>query len=177
MGTALERRVSADQKRRKKLRQNIMVGRMAMLMILAVSLLNQLLLLLKVEYHFLFSASMPYYLNWLARELGGQGGVTAFKVLAVLLTVLIFAAYVACWLLSGQRREWLLAALGLYSADTLVLIIFSFALLENPASCLLEVLTHLVCLWLLYTAFQSARRLSRMPKRRRSTPETNAQEE
>lgn len=167
MGTEGERRMSAGQKRRKKLRQNILIGRMAMLVALGVSLINQLLLLLKVNYHFLFSASMPYYLNWLARELGSTG----FKIFAALLTMLIYGAYVACWLFSMQKREWMLAGLGLYAADTLALLIFSFALLSNPWSCFFEILIHLVCLWLLFVAYRSAEMLSRMPKRRRPAPE------
>ena len=64
---------------RKKLRQQIQWGRMGLLVILAVSLLNQILLLCKVNYHFHFSAALPYYLNWLSRQMGLDG----FKAMAV----------------------------------------------------------------------------------------------
>lgn len=162
-----ERRALAQKRQRQLLRQRIGWGRMAMLAILAVSLVNQFLLLIKVNYHFLFSAAVPYYLNWLGRELGAQTDMGAFKALAVILTMLVYGAYIACWLLSSQRREWLAAALGLYGLDTLLLIIFAFTLLDNPWSCLLEVLTHCVGLYLLFGAVQAAERLSHMPKPRR----------
>jgi peptidoglycan/LPS O-acetylase OafA/YrhL len=83
------------------------------------------------------------------------------------LTVLLYGAYIACWLQSAQRKEWLVAALGLYGLDTLLLIIFCLTLLENPASCLLEILTHSVGIALLVIAVRAAEQLSRMPRQRR----------
>ena len=161
------RSVPADKRLRLRLRQQIGWGRGALLVILAVTLLNQLLLMLGVEYHFLFSAAVPYYLNWLARELGANGNVGLFSALAVVLTIAVYAAYIACWLMSAQRKEWIIAALGLYGLDTLLLVIFALTLLENPASCLLEILTHGVGIALLVVAVRAAEQLSRMPKRRR----------
>lgn len=151
---------------RKKLRQQIQWGRMGLLVILAVSLLNQILLLCKVNYHFHFSAALPYYLNWLSRQMGLGG----FKAMAVILTILVYACYIACWLLSAQRRDWLMAALGLYAVDTVLLIIFSLTLLNNPASCLLEILTHGAGLALLWWAVRAASQLSRIPRPRPSMP-------
>ena len=162
-----DRRAAGEKRYRLKLRQQINWGRNALLVILAVTLLNQFLLMIGVNYHFLFSSAMPYYLNWLGRELAAHGDVSAFRVLAVVLTMAMYVAYVACWLLSAQRKEWMLGALGLYAVDTLLLIIFSLTLLKNPASCLFEILTHLVGLWLLYVAFGASERLSRMPRQRR----------
>ena len=161
------RRAGAQKQLRARLRQQINWGRNALLAILAITLLNQFMLMIGVNYHFLFSSAVPYYLNWLGRELAAHGDVTAFKVIAVVLTMVMYVAYIACWLLSSQRREWLLAALGLYGIDTLLLVIFSLTLLENPASCLLEILTHLVGLWLLYVAVGAANRLSSLPRPQR----------
>lgn len=140
-----------------------------MLAIIAVTLINQLMLMFGAKYHFLFSASMPYYLNWLARQLDIGG----FKVVATLLTLVLYVAYAACWLFSGQRREWLLASLGLYGVDTLLLIVFAISLLENPSSCVLEVLTHCIGLGLMYLAYYSAQQLDRLPRRRRPRFEEN----
>ena len=161
------RRVPAEKRLRLRLRQQIGLGRTAMLVILAVTLLNQILLMLRVEYHFLFSASVPYYLNWLVRELGANGDVGAFAALATVLTILLYAAYIACWLMSAQRKEWMVAALGLYGLDTLLLIIFALTLLDNPSSCLLEILTHGVGLAVLVVAVKASEQLSRLPKIRR----------
>lgn len=167
METTRDRREVAEQKTRRKLRQHIGLGRTAILLLLAVSLVNQLLLLLKVNYHFLFSAAVPYYLNWLAQKLGENEGVTFFKVFALLATVVIFAVYIACWMFSAQRREYLKTAMVLYCVDTVLLVIFAFALLNNPFSCLLEILTHLIGIALLYDGHRSAQQLMSMSRKRR----------
>lgn len=171
MATTREQRGTASQRLRRKLQQQIGLGRTALLLVLLVSLLNQLLLLLKVNFHFLFSASVPYYLNWLARKLGGPAGATPLKVIAVIVTLLIYFVYVACWLFSARRREFLKTALLLYCADTVLLVIFACALLNNPFNCLLEVLTHLIVIAVLYMAHRAAQQLRRMPKKRKPRPE------
>lgn len=148
---------------RRQLRQRLEWGRMAILAIVAISLLNQILLWCGARFHFLVSAAMPYYINWLARHLG----MTGFKVAATFLTLLLYAAYLACWLLSARKKEWMMAGLGLYGVDTVLLVVFALVLLENPASCLLEVLIHCLILALLFFAFQAAERLSKIPRRRR----------
>lgn len=161
----------ADKRLRRELIQQINLGRWALLAIVAVSLLNQILLAFGVKYHFLFSAAMPYYLNWLAIQLGAAGSVGAYKALAVILTIGLYVGYAACWLLSAQRKEWLLASLVFYGVDTVLLIVFSLTLLENPASCLLEILTHFVGMFALYIAMRASERLSKLPRIRRPRAE------
>ncbi len=158
------RRQDPERRKRMQLRKQIEWGRWAILGIVAMTLLNQILLWCGVEYHLIFSAAMPYYLNWLAGELGGFW----LKLLATLLTLLLYASYGACWLLSGHRRDWLAAAIGLYVVDTVILLVFSLTLLANPGSCVLEILTHLVALVPLVIAYRSAEQLSRMPRQRRA---------
>ena len=166
-------RAPADKRLRRELIGRINLGRWALLAIVAVSLLNQLLLACGVKYHFLFSAAMPYYLNWLGIELGAVASVGAYRALAVVLTIGLYAAYAACWLLSAQQKEWLLASLVLYGVDTLLLAVFALTLWENPASCLLEILTHCVGLFALYVALQASEKLSQLPRIRRRVEETD----
>lgn len=163
-------RIDPERKLRRQLRQKVEWGRWGMLAIIAVTFLNQILLLCGVKYHFLFSAAMPYYMNWMAIQMD----LTGFKVVATLLTILLYLAYAACWLLSGHQKEWMLAALGLYSVDTVLLFVFAVTLLENPASCLLEILTHGLGIALLVYALLAFERLSKMPRpRRRSVEQKN----
>lgn len=167
MEATRDRREGAVKRARRQLHQHIGLGRAAMLVLLAVSLVNQLMLLLKINYHFLFSAAVPYYLNWMALKLGEHDGVTFFKVFALLATLVIFAVYVGCWMFSAHQRKYLKLGMVLYCADTILLVIFAFALLNNPFSCLLEILTHLVGIALLYDGYRSAEQLARMSKKRR----------
>ncbi len=157
------RRQDPQRRRRLQLCKQVEWGRWAILGILAVTFLNQLLLWFGVEYHLLFSAAMPYYLNWLAGELGGG----ALKFIATVLTIALYVAYAACWLLAGHRRDWMAAAIGLYAVDTLILLVFSITLLANPVSCILELITHMVALVPMLIAYQSAKELARMARARR----------
>lgn len=152
----MDRRLSA---RKAKARHQVAAGRFCLLIVVAFSLVNQLFLALGVEYHFLISAALPYYLNWTCSRMGLQGAV---PILAAVVTVALYGAYIACWALSRRRRVWLTAALGLYGLDTLLLVIFTFTMLENPASCIFEILTHCVCVGVLAMAVRSAGELSRI---------------
>lgn len=167
MGTTPDRREAAEQRRRKNYRQHFEIGRIALLVLTAVSVFNQLLLLLKVGQHVFISAAVPYYLNWFAQRLGGSNGVTFLKVIALLVTLACYGGYTVCWMQSAHQKEYLKTAMLLYALDTVVLLIMAFVLIENPASCILEILVHLVVLWLLYDGWNSARRLSEMDNRHR----------
>ncbi len=168
MEATQERRRAAGQGRRKKLLRSVSVGRITLLVIMAVSLLNQLLLLLDVDYFFLFGASVPYYLNWLGRELSVYHQVTGYRVVAMLLSIAVFAAYVTCWLLSARNWKWMRAGLVLYCVDTLFMIAFAIAFLMNPFSCVLWLIVHLIGVGLLYQAFRCGQELERRSRRRRS---------
>ena len=169
-----ERRRPAGRSRRQKLQQNVKVGRITMLVILGVSLINQLLLLLGVKYFLLFGASVPYYLNWLGQELSAYYQVTGYKVVALLFSIAIFAVYVACWMLSVKHWKWLRLGLILYCLDTLFLIVFAIALLHNPLSCILWLIVHLVGVGLLYKAFRRGQELERRSRRRRARAQEEA---
>ena len=170
MDNTRPQRGTKEQKMRQTLLQHIGLGRTAILLLLAVSGLNQLLLLLKVNYHFLFSLGMPYHLNWLAGKLAGTAAGGPLRVIAVIVALLSFIAYGACWMLSAQRREFLKTALLLYCLDTLLLVVFALGCLKNPFSCLLEVLVHVIGIFVLYDAHRSAQQLWRMSRKRKPRP-------
>lgn len=152
----MDRRIS---EKKAKYRNQIAVGRCFLLALAAMTLVNQLLLMLGLDYHFLVSAAVPYYLNWVCVKMGLSGLLPA---LAAVASLALDGLYCACWALSRRRRIWLTAALGAYALDTLLLIVFTFTMLENPSSTLLEILTHVGGLGLLAVADRAAGDLSRM---------------
>lgn len=154
---------------RKRMRRRLNLGRTSLPVMVSVTLVNQLLLAMGVNYHFLFSAAMPYYINWTVRELDLRGAV---PVLSAVLSVGLCSVFLTCWMLSRRRRGWLRAALGLYTLDTLALLVFAVTVLRNPAACLLEALTHAVLLALLAYAVAAEEQLRRKPQRRSVPTET-----
>lgn len=158
-------RVPSEKMINFRLRQRVIWGRVCLLAMVAITLVNQFLLVLGVDYHFLLSAAVPYYLNWACAQLGLDA---AARALAAVLTAGLYGAYFGCWLLSRRHRGGMLAALGLYAVDTLLLIIFAATLLKNTASCALEILAHMGILTLLVNGDQAAGRLSIAQAIRRS---------
>lgn len=163
----MTRRTDPQRQLRRQLRQKVELGRLGLLVILGITFINQLLLLFGVDYHFFFSAAMPYYLNWLARQLD----VTAFKAVATIVTLMIYVGLAACWLLSGRLLEWMLATVVFYCVDTLLLVIFAVTLLEQPSSCLLEILSHGLVIAMLYFTYKALEQLDKLPRRRRVPPQ------
>ena len=170
MENTQRQRAMKEQKMRQNLLQWIGLGRTAILLLLAVSLLNTLLSLFKVDYHFLFSAAVPHYLNWLAGKLAVSSGVTPLKIFAVIVTLLTFASYAACWAYSARRRHFLKIALLLYCVDTLLLVVFAVGCIKNPLNCLLELLVHLIGVGVLYHSHCCAQQLHRMARRKSPRP-------
>ena len=145
---------------RKQYQRRISWGQYALLGILGITFLNQLLLWMGVRYHFLFSAAMPYYLNWVAGQLSHKG----YSIVATVLTVALYGTYGFCLLRSHEAR-WFWTSMVLYALDTILLIVFALALLTNPMSCLIELLVHGVALAILIQAWVARIRLIQMPPR------------
>ena len=157
----MERRTNPNKA---KFRHQAAAGRYALLAVAGMTLVNLLLLLFRAEYRFLLSAALPYYVNWLCVKLEAHW---IFCALAVLLAVALEGFYCICWFLS-QRRIFLQAALGAYALDTVLLVIFAFTLLDNPASCVLEILTHGAVIYLLVTADGATAAMERLRRRSRT---------
>lgn len=146
-----------------KIRHQVNAGRAALLAVAGLTLINQLMLWWGAEYHFWLSAAVPYYVNWLGGKLELSGG---WPMMNVLLALALDGFFFACWAMSRRRRIFLTAALAGYALDTLLLVIFAFTMLNNPVSCLLEILTHLAVVYLLLTADQAAGAMQRMRQRK-----------
>lgn len=159
-GMEFQQEAERFKRLRRRLHRQIQWSRNVFLLILAVSAVNLVLLFMGLDYHFLFSAAVPYYMNWLAAQLGRSG----LKVLAVAVTVLVFALGGGCWYFFRSRR-WLEGALVFYAVDTVALAVMALTLLENPLSCLLEVLVHGLGLLLLFPARKAATGLEYLKQR------------
>ena len=167
----MERQATPQSRQRIRLRQKVVLGRWVLLAITGVSLINLLFLLFKVNYHFHLSAALPYYLNWLGVKLSEYSSVVGYQVFAGILTAGLVGMYAVCWLFSAQKPEWLTAGLVMYGIDTLLLIVLSFTVVKRPAACVFEILSHLACLYFLWSAMQSGKALRKMARRRRAEQE------
>lgn len=161
---------AVDKNSRAYQEQRLRNGRSSLLAILLFSVINLVFLLLDTGRYFLFSASVPYYLTWFGKVLDngtydGSGTVIGtFTITAVVVSLIILAVYLVIWLLSKKRQGWLTVGAVLFTVDTVALAVFAFCLLDNPASCLLDLIFHAFALWSLFSATRAAKKLKSMPE-------------
>ena len=154
---------------RENLLRSIAGGRSSLLMILIFTVVNLVFLVLDVDRYFLFSASVPYYLTMLGKGIDngfvdGPWDVNGtYTVTGLVISVVVLALYLLCWLLSKKKSGWLTAALVLFILDTAALAVFTFTLYDNPMVNLVDFILHGWAIFELGKAVKSASRLKKMP--------------
>lgn len=122
------------------------------LLIAIVSFVNILLLVNNGSTYFLFSASIPYILTDLGMLLCEMYPPEAylefdgfvplekpFFIIMLVISILVIAFYVLCYIFSNKRRVgWLIAALVAYALDTVVMLIYY----EFHPEMIIEILLH-----------------------------------
>ena len=92
-------------------------ARANLLLALAFTLVNIVLLFAGTDSYFLFSATIPYVLAINYVSIGA---------IAVIAALLILVVYLLCYLFSKKSYGWMIAALVLFSLDTVFLLYFAF---------------------------------------------------
>jgi len=140
-------------------------GRYSLLLILVFTVVNLVFLLLDADRYFLFSASIPYFMTAFGMGLDGALGGTTYTNTALVISAVILVVYLVCWFQGKNRTGWLIAALVLFSIDTLGLIYVSFVMLEDPASCIVDFLFHGWAIFELIQAVCCAGKLKKLASR------------
>ena len=100
-------------------------ARSSLLMVIIFTVVNLVMLLLDSGTYFLFSASVPYYMTAIGMgiDLGaGEAGIGTFTIVALVISAVVLAFYLLCWLLSKKRPGWFVVALIAFILDTLALV-------------------------------------------------------
>lgn len=156
------RNTNVDKNSRPYLEGRISSARYSLLLVIIFSVVNLILLLTQSDRYFLFSASVPYYLTAFGMGMDRGVGGSVFTVTALLISALILAAYVICWLQSKQHWICTLIALCLFAIDTvlLVVIVINLELLQDN---ILDLLFHAWAVTELTRAVIAQRKLQAMP--------------
>jgi len=155
-------------------------GRLTLLLVAALSLLNVILLVSGGNVYFVFSATIPYLLVDIGMFLCGlypesfyEGGYDAYYLIDgvfiipfIALAILIIAFYVVCFFLTAKGRVgWLIASLSLFAIDTVVLLTQ-----YDIMSSLLDILMHAFVIVSLATAISAYFKLKKLSAEIESTP-------
>lgn len=140
--------------------KNLNVSRYNILIVIALTTINIILLLIGSDSYFLFSASVPYYVVGIAQAISPIA-----TALAATFAVAVLTAYFLCFLFGKKHLGWLIAALALFAADTVFyLYLLVFLYLPNFSedmliNVLIELVMHFYALYYFIAAVIAAWRI------------------
>lgn len=154
-----------------ELEQRFTKSRSNLLLVIAFTTLNVVLLLLNTDLSFLFSATFPIFFVGAGQVFAEQTGSNGFLLIGTVIAFISIALYAVCYFLSKKRKVFILVALVLFILDTLLLLWLSF--LEFDAGSLIDIAFHA---WILYYLIIGVAAWSRLKKLPPEQEEAQAQE-
>ncbi len=146
MGTVNKRNI--DKNSPQYIVSQYKTARANLLLAIIFTLVNIVLFFAQTGNYFLFSATIPYALVINSLVLGG---------VAVVAALLILVVYLLCYLFSKKSYGWMIAALVLFSLDTLALLYFAFSG-DSFADYILDIVFHAYVLFFLILGVRYGRK-------------------
>ena len=134
------------------------VARGNLLLMLAFTLLNIVLLFTGSNTMMLFSATVPYY----AAILGWASEDQVFLTVNLVIAGICLLAYLLCWIFSKKHYGWMIAALVMFIMDTLALV--GIYLMIEDFSGIMDLLIHAWVLYYLFLGVINGRKLKQLPE-------------
>lgn len=159
---------------REHLERRYQSARTDLMIVVVLTLVNLVALLFNIDYYFLFSASIPYWLVLMGKMLCGMmpdeyytGDIEGFEPLdssffAVMLILALIgtALYFVSWLLSKKHRVgWLIFALVFFAIDTVVFLLVTFSV-----ESLIDLIFHAWFIFGLARGIHAYAKLKRLPE-------------
>ena len=141
------------------LEQKYKYARENLLIMIALTVVNVILLFVKSDMMLLFSATVPY----ISAILGigfVKSGILTISVLFFGIAFVSLAFYFLCWIFSKKHYGWMIAALVMFSIDTVVLVI-SYLLAEDFSG-IVDFIIHAIVLFYLITGVINGRKLKNL---------------
>ena len=159
-----------DKNSREYLERQFNGGRHSLLILMIFTVVNIVMLLADANTYFVCSFTVPYYMCGFGMSFDMEIGGSVFFTTALIISAVILAVYLLCWLLSKKRPGWLYAAFALFIVDTVALVLLSLTL-EILAENIIDLVIHA---WVIWELFQGARCGGKLKKLPADTPITGA---
>lgn len=140
---------------RTRLTQKFNAARVDLLIVIALTLLNIVMLFAGSDTMMLFSASVPYYMLVIA-------AINDILPMGVAVAAVALGLYFLCWLFSKKRPVWLLVATILFVVDCLWLVFLYAGVGE--LSGIVDLLIHVLVLYYLISGYVAAKKLKALPE-------------
>ncbi len=161
---------NAPQTQRQALVNKYSAARSNLLIVVAFSLVNILMLATNSGTYFLFSASVPYLLTDIGMALCGMYPPEYYEglegmyildksvfVILLVISLLILGVYLICWIFSKKKCGFLITALVLFSIDTVVM------LLSYGLSSIVDLVFHVWIIVILSMGISAHFKLKKLP--------------
>lgn len=150
---------------RTRLTQRFSAARIDLLLVIALTILNVVMLFSGSETMMLFSASLPYY---------GLIFAAVYDVMTVGVAIAVgcLALYFLCWLLSKKNPVWLIVATALFVVDTLFLV-WLYVSLDEVLSGTVDLIIHALVLYYLISGYVAANKLKGLPEETAEVPDAS----
>ena len=148
-------------------------ARMNLLLVVAFTAINLVMLATGSGSYFLFSATVPYIITVIGMMMcgmlpeefyEGMEGIffidESFFYITLAISVLILALYLLCWIFSKKKSVWLTIALVLFAIDTVVMFLYYGIALDM----ILDIVFHGWVIWILVSGINANKKLKNLPE-------------
>jgi hypothetical protein len=161
---------NVNDKNSREYQENLYNGsRYNLLAVLIFTAVNLLILVTGGDSYWLFSASVPYFLTMFGMIFDTpvyvqEFVVGTFTITALVISAVILAAYLVCWIFSKKHVGFLIAALVMFAVDTLAFLGMIFLLQFNIAENLLDIVFHAWVIISLSRGLAAYMKMKQMPE-------------
>lgn len=161
----MKNNIPVDKNSREYQVRKLATARSSLIVVIAFTVINLILLLTESNTYFLFSASAPSFLTafGMGMDIGlGNPGIGVYTTTALVISAVIVAAYLLCWILSKKRSGWFVVAAVLFIIDTVLLVLLSLSV-DTLRENIVDLIFHAWVLVELFQAIAAAKKLKNMP--------------
>ncbi len=138
-------------------------SRRDILLLIAFTAINVVLVLIESDITFLFSASFPIFSVAFGQGMSEGAGNSFFMIFGIVMAFLTIGAFGLCYLLSKKLKVFMLVALVLVIMDSLFLG-WLFLQIEMDFSLILDGLFHAWMIWSFAAGTKAWMKLKKLPK-------------
>lgn len=145
------------------IQQKFNTARANLLLMIGFTLINIILLCFNSETMFLFSATVPYY----STAIGKYSEIPAFFTIGLIIAAVTLIIYFFCWIFSKKHYGWLIAALVLFSLDSIFMI--TLYIFSEDFSGIIDLAIHIWVIYYLIIGVKYGAQLKNMPETEEET--------
>jgi hypothetical protein len=130
-----------------------------LLLVIAFTVINLVLIYFEANVNFLFSATVPQFVFNVAKVVADNTDMNIFLIIGLVIAFLAVLAYFIFWLLARRARVLILAALIFFCIDSILLIYLVINNDDFNFSVLMEIAFHVWILYYLFTGVKAWNKL------------------